>query len=209
MAKAGATVPSDASLIITIHVRDYAEVDAKILAQAKQVAAEIFKKAGVETHWIDVPEISQALSDLPDRDSPLSSDLHLHILSQRMSNRLALPDNVMGLAPGKGPDRRLVYVFYGYVTRLALRQARQTHATVGHILGEMIAHELGHILLNLPAHSEIGIMRGDWDLKDLCNVAYGLLFFTQQQAEVIRTEVVRRNSQQTSAVESANLAFEF
>lgn len=62
------------------------------------------------------------------------------------------------------------------------------------ILGEMIAHEIGHILLNLSAHSETGIMRGGWDLKDLQDVAYGELLFTKQQSKVIETEVIRRNS---------------
>ena len=56
----------------------------------------------------------------------------------------------------------------------------------------MIAHELGHVLLNLPSHTGTGIMRGDWDLKDLEDIAYGYLLFMPQQAETMLVEVARR-----------------
>jgi len=62
-----------------------------------------------------------------------------------------------------------------------------------------IAHEIGHLLLNLETHSATGIMRGDWDLRDLQGVATGFLLFTPQQAEIIRTEVARRASRPDSS----------
>jgi hypothetical protein len=96
------------------------------------------------------------------------------------------------------------------VSRLVILVRNITwHATVAQILGAMMAHELGHILLNLPSHSETGIMKGDWDLKELCDAAYGFLLFTRQQTEVIQADVARRNRQQTTAAEGANLAFTF
>jgi hypothetical protein len=197
---------------LTVRVRNYSKVDNKTLAEAERVAAGIFEKAGVRTQWVDVPEIPNRSSvDLSDVDSNDLSNVRVHILSQEMANTLGMPANVMGLAPGKGPDRRLVYVFYECMRELAQRQVREQMkgdvprgATAGEILGEMMAHELGHILLNLPLHSPTGIMRGDWDLKDLWDVACGLLLFTRQQAEVIRADVARRGSYQPSV--SASLA---
>ncbi len=32
------------------------------------------------------------------------------------------------------------------------------------VLGHVIAHELGHLLLNTPGHSTHGIMHGEWNL---------------------------------------------
>ena len=55
-AAAAKTYPAtqlDASLLITIHVHNYAEVDRKTLTEAESVATEIFRKAGAETRWID------------------------------------------------------------------------------------------------------------------------------------------------------------
>src|SRR5215831_2320685 len=85
----------------------------------------------------------------------------------------------------RGKDSRIMaiadaLVFYNRVKELSHRQINVYRkgivarpATVDQILGAMIAHELGHVLLNLPSHTETGIMRGDWDLKDLEDFAYG------------------------------------
>jgi hypothetical protein len=96
-------------------------------------------------------------------------------------------------------------VFYNSVEALAQRQKEVgikgdslRYATKAQILGNMIAHEIGHVLLNLRSHSATGIMRGDWDLQDLQDVAYGCLLFTRLQAEIIRAEVVRRVGQAES-----------
>ena len=53
-----------------------------------------------------------------------------------------------------------------------------------------------HLLLNQESHSPTGVMRRDWNLKDLQDPVYGYLLFTRQQAEVIQAEVGRRISQQ-------------
>ena len=64
---------------------------------------------------------------------------------------------------------------------------------------------MGHLLLNQQSHSSAGIIRGDWNPKDLQDAVFGYLLFTPQQAEVIRAEVGRRISQQR-ALEAAALA---
>ena len=150
--------------------------------------------------WVNVNDLSgterEGTEDPnPDRLSLIS----VHIQSSSLAGPLGLGDRVMGLAPGTGPDRTLVYVFYDRVKNLARRQVvgqfnGEIVAGAGEcqILGEMIAHEIGHVLLDMPGHSETGIMRGGWNLKDLQDVAYGSLFFTGQQAGMVRAEVIRR-----------------
>lgn len=187
---------------LTIHVSNYAGVDPKELAEAERVATSVFRNAGVTTKWVDAKVASNVrYADREDENPPKLSQIQVHIVSSSMAGSLGLSNEVMGLAPGSGPDRQLVYVFYDRVKELAQRQvAAQVRgdmvARAGgcRILGEMIAHEIGHILLNLLSHSESGIMRGYWDLKDLQDVAYGELLFTKQQSKVIETEVMRRRS---------------
>ena len=187
---------------LTIHVSNYAGVDPKELAEAERVATSVFRNAGVTTKWVDAKVASNVrYEDREDENPPKLSQIQVHIVSSSMAGSLGLSNEVMGLAPGSGPDRQLVYVFYDRVKELAQRQvAAQVRgdmvARAGgcRILGEMIAHEIGHILLNLLSHSESGIMRGYWDLKDLQDVAYGDLLFTKQQSKVIETEVMRRRS---------------
>jgi hypothetical protein len=124
---------------------------------------------------------------------------------------------VMGLAPGSGPDRRIVYVFDSKVRTIFwstfsgyTRRDTDRHVSMSKILGHAIAHEVGHLLLNQQVHSPQGIMRGEWGLTDLRDINCGVLLFTAQQAEVLRSDVRRRNAEQetfkTAELESPALA---
>ena len=93
----------------------------------------------------------------------------------------------------------MAYVFYDRVESLAAGQMSiRVHgnicagASTAQILGYAMAHEIGHLLLNLKTHSDAGIMRASWDGKTMQDACYGYLLFTSQQAGVIRSEVHRR-----------------
>jgi hypothetical protein len=191
---------ADKNLTVIIHVYNSAEVDHKTLMEAEKVATEIFRKVGAESRWLDVALTSESKQEnSADQESFNLSHIRVNIYPRLMDERLGLSNKVLGLAPGTGPDRQVIYVFYDRVEALAHSQVRAVFegsirrpATTGQILGHAIAHEIGHLLLNLESHSATGIMRGDWNLNDLQSVASGFLLFTPQQAEVIRAEVARR-----------------
>ena len=208
------TTAVDTSLVITVHVYNYAEVDRKTLTEAETVATEIFRKAGVETRWIDSSD-TQHPNLVKDGSWDLTH-LVLSILSEQMSHRLPLANEVMGVAPGAGLNRQLVYVLYSRVKSCArdllaesMRRRQGEYVGMGQILGHAIAHEFGHLLLNLDSHSPTGIMRGRWDNNDFIAATHGDLLFAPRQAEVIRADVARRLIQhQTAEVasfESLNL----
>jgi hypothetical protein len=46
------SVAEDNQLRFTVHVNNYADVDSKMLAEAENVAADIFRKSGVESRWV-------------------------------------------------------------------------------------------------------------------------------------------------------------
>jgi hypothetical protein len=207
---------TDTSLTITIHVHNYAEVDHKTLMEAEKIAAGIFRKVRVETRWTHATPSPKSNQNSTDQSSLDLTDIGLSIVPRAMADRLGVPNKAMGLAPGTEPDRQVVYVFYNRVEALAQSQVRalfegsiRRPATTAQILGHVIAHEIGHLLLNLDSHSATGIMRGDWDLNDLLDIASGFLLFTPQQAEVIRAEAARRvgvrRVGQLESVEAAGL----
>jgi len=171
------------------------------LAEAEEVTTGIFREAGVETRWAD------SVLNAEDDPEPFAGHLHysfadiqLSVLPRKMSNRFGLPKNVMGVVPRT--DAQIAYVFDSTVE--ALFQTTLSAYRTGHIdrrvsesqiLGIAIAHELGHLLLDLQGHSANGIMRGEWGLTDLRNAAFGMLLFTPEQAEVLRANARSRNTQ--------------
>ena len=54
------------------------------------------------------------------------------------------------------------------------------------LLGHVIAHEMGHLLLPSGAHSAAGLMRPIWDLAQVQAADQGALTFTPDQAGLIR-----------------------
>lgn len=198
---------SSDSLTFTIHVRNEAGVDAKTLQGAEKAATAIFERAGVSPRWVDAPLTAQNSHRASSQASDGLSDIWVSVIPRVMSDRLHLPAGVTGLAPGSGEDRVFAYVLYDRVQGLAERQAAlkargsiSGWATAEQLLGAVIAHEIGHLLLSLQAHTKSGIMHGEWDLSDLEQVAYGYLVFSKQQNEVIRAEVARRIHQRDSSL---------
>lgn len=54
------------------------------------------------------------------------------------------------------------------------------------ILGSVIAHELGHLLLGSNSHASAGIMRAHWQGEELRRLSRGNLWFTSVQADHMR-----------------------
>jgi hypothetical protein len=197
--RAAATSPKT-SATVTVHVHNLAQVDHKTLMEAEEVATEIFRKAGVESRWDDSAPNSESkqrnsTAQGLDNLSHIQVDILPSVMAERLG-RLGLSNDALGLAPGTEPDRQLVYVLYNRVEELGRRQlaTRIAPASTAQILGHAIAHEIGHLLLNLKSHSDTGIMRGHWGLKDLQDARCGYLLFTPQQAQAMRAEVRRRIS---------------
>jgi hypothetical protein len=81
----------------------------------------------------------------------------------------------------------------GYLVDAYIQSVRETsdfHSTdVAVLLGVVIAHELGHLLLG-PGHTPTGVMRSRWGNPDLKALSQRHLKFTSEQ----RAEMQRRLS---------------
>jgi hypothetical protein len=72
------------------------------------------------------------------------------------------------------------------------------------LLGRVIVHELGHLLLG-PGHSRVGIMKAHWKPEDLHRSNLGMLNFTSEQAERIRSNLQRGRADETVVLEDAHV----
>jgi hypothetical protein len=145
-------------------VDDSARVPAGILAQAREVAAKIFRDIDVELVWVERDDVR--------------SFVKVRLLTREMTDRMEVPRSTLGMAEGT----QLAVVFYNRIEELSPRNEKDTGCMLGHV----IAHEIGHLLLPGEAHSLSGIMQAVLTLQ-LAN--RGGLFFTTFQAHSIRAKL--------------------
>ncbi len=192
--------PAKKKLMINLRVYNYAQVPEKILSEAEKEVREVLRKIGVETCWLHVPQSSgknqlEFLCRRPKNSSGLDLNISMPPRStvKTMVEHLGRQDDVFGLSPrSKDKPGHLAYVFYHRVEEFL--RAQNLHEHKARILGLAIAHEIGHLLLPSNAHSRKGIMRAVWERQDFRFAIRGNLGFTPKQAELIRSEVLRRST---------------
>ncbi|MFQ5740712.1 MAG: hypothetical protein ACE5JX_17045 [Acidobacteriota bacterium] len=107
-----------------------------------------------------------------------------------MADRFSFRDNRLGFVLDSGGSSRgeTFYVFYHQVAALATGEG----VDPAHLLGQVLAHELGHILLGTKTHSAWGIMRARFTGRTLQRAGQGALLFTRKQSEQIQAGVAAR-----------------
>ncbi|MBZ5593739.1 MAG: hypothetical protein LAP39_15985 [Acidobacteriia bacterium] len=180
--------PPQTELKIEVDIYNYSAVPAETLARAEQETARIFERTGVATMWLDCPRTSEEGSRnracvLPDAPTRLT----LRLLSNSMADSFGAGGDIFGsaLLPAR-EGFGVVANVYADRTR-ALAGGREFEV----ILGRVIAHELGHLLLGRNAHSAAGIMRAHWRAKDLI-LTQATMSFLPGEAKRIRAQVTER-----------------
>src|SRR6267142_1574046 len=188
------------TLPIVLQIPDHRRVPLNIDTRAADELTRIYRDAGVNVIWID-PLQSSVTAD---------PGFALVVIPGEMSRKLtvggeAVAGDALGLAVGTREHRgRMAYVFYDRVERIArtrLNMSRQVERDDIYnliMLAHAMAHEIGHLLLPY-GHSATGLMRADWDAKDLRLAADGRLNFTSEQAELIRGRLLARIGDTQSA----------
>jgi hypothetical protein len=185
---------------ITVIVYNYAAIHASVLAQAEREAVRPFERAHVAIEWLDCP-LSAKNAFFPPacrvQTGPLT--LEVRLLPKAMTERWPRIAHELGFAiiPEDGGPATIANVFTHEVEQLANGFRRAT-LEPGCLLGLVVAHELGHLLLGV-SHSPCGIMRANWYRGELMLIAHGIIAFTPVEAERMRSNIRGRR-----AAEAAN-----
>ena len=171
---------ADASPTIKVRVINYtAAASFTTVTRAEREAARILEDAGLNVVWLDCPVGQSAAKPTdPCREPLLPTDILLRVLTDK--NR----KGVQGEAFGFAVVPVLASVYYEHAVSLARYGDYETPK----ILGCVMVHEIGHLLLGLNSHSDFGIMRAHWRRKEIQKIMWGGLHFTPQQSEMIRAE---------------------
>ena len=179
--------------VVTVLVYDYVHLRPDVLTASEETAGTILRQAGIETEWLDCPPSPAEFEKYPAcYKDPGTTAFALRILPESMARKLHRDDEPLGFAlPCRDTTSACpVTIFYYRVADLA-----HGHTRAERILGHVIAHELGHVLLNSNTHTLIGIMRGVWSPEDLMRMAWSYLFFTPDQARQLNVGILRRSRQ--------------
>lgn len=164
------------TMAVTVLVFNFREVPAKILSEAEHEAGRIFEHAGVSVTWQDCPIRTE-----PCRKAPS----HIFILAlMKGSTQNHLGDAVSGYAV---PHDHLAVVYYDLLPPLPRGNRSQDERAT--ILGCVIGHEFGHLLLGLHAHSLGGIMQAHWGIEQIEFALKGELSFLPEQVRTIQVTI--------------------
>jgi hypothetical protein len=183
---------------IRVRVVNYARATPSALTGAEHEAGLIFGQAGLQIVWVNcrTPHSPIALPD-PCQESLRPNDILLRVVAKPTKNaERRFEDPVFGFAAAPV----LACVYYDF----ALDRAKADNAEydLPVILGGMIAHEVGHLLLGPNSHSRFGVMQARWGRKQIEQATIGTLIFSREQAKRMQAELQLRLTRQAACLEN-------
>ena len=187
-----------ASAELTIRLYDYASTDRALLERSIKIATELFAEVGVPVTWEQCRthpaqrKRSPSCSQIAD-----ASVLQLRIHDKDQSKRMNLRAWQLGYAlPSDGGFGVVAGVFLHKVRDFSRSQGLDAATMLGHVM----AHELGHLLLGSNRHALRGVMRPRWTRRDLHRSQIGALRFSPNQARRMRAQVETRSREGAEAL---------
>ena len=153
--------------VVRVLLRNDASVPATTVDAAHEAVRPVSHTAGVHIVWSGRPPVAT-----------------LALIARDEARKLHPRPEVLGFATGRrGRAGKIAYIFVHRVNDLAARYRLDPSV----ILGAVMAHELGHLLLPFESHSQAGLMRPLLDAADFRQAHRGELLFTAEQAAQIRS----------------------
>jgi len=167
---------------LTVSVYNHAVIPAATLREAETIAARI---SGIHVVWLNCSP-----------RNPMTGAVYKIAVSERNlqvrvgRHSLNLHPSVLGISYLASDGGSQADVFYESIENL--RGDGPTQPAI--ILGHVISHEIGHLLLGTKSHSPSGIMRPQWDREQLSLAVAGLLFFTKSQSRLMIDRLLKATS---------------
>ena len=172
---------------LAVGIYNYAEAPRATMAQAQEQASEIFGRVGIKLRWVVCPVSSptphKEIGKLRACQQVMDfGGVCLRVIPERMAVGLQLHDTTLGVAIP--PD--VAVALYQRIQDVAIRLGLSEHE----VLGPIIAHELGHLLLGEQRHSAAGIMGQELRANDFRPAdSRTMLFFTPQQVRIMKARL--------------------
>jgi hypothetical protein len=174
---------------VTVRIHDYVHLPGASLARASGVVSRLYGKIGVRVDWLGAvqPGGGRRRPAAEGQSPYVPAQLTINILTPKMAARARVEEGVLGYAAvaHEGGMGRIAYVIYDRVRAVA------TSGPVNDVdlLGFVMAHEAGHLLLGPGSGSESGIMKCHWDRRHMQRLDALAMGFSELQAVRIRDTI--------------------
>ena len=164
---------------VSVHMLDRMALPPGVLDEARGEVWRIFDAIGVDLIWT------------PDT-CVVESEFIVQIVPEQTARRITRSLSALGLTPRtkRATAGKVAYVFYDRVQAAASTR----RVAIERVLGAVIAHELGHLLMPPGADASAGLMGGVWSDVEFRNAAAGILRFRPEEGERIRRHLAGRAS---------------
>jgi hypothetical protein len=191
LSRSGSMNGSKPTITLRLIVED--GIDRQKVLSAQETAAKILKYSGIDLAWLICKpgQRDGGSGNACERDLG-RAEFWMRVVTHRPVGTSATVLGFTEFVGGCRSDSAGVYY------PAAVDGGNSGVASVGEILGAAIAHEVGHLILGAHAHSSGGVMYASWGQMELRLVHLRQLYFSTDQAKLLR-ERVGRNSQLTVA----------
>jgi hypothetical protein len=173
---------------LTVRLYNLADAPAKEIVQARNEAGRIFMQAGIEVRWLPCAlSLQEALKNTACEEPSGPLDLDLVISTSSNTRPGIATDTSLGFAFPLARQSQAVVLL-----ERATKLAASSGVPAGIILGNAMAHEIGHLLMQSMEHSRTGIMRSRWGKDELHHAEMGTLLFTPEQAIAMRNGMLKQ-----------------
>jgi len=171
---------------ITVLVFNFRQAPAQTLAKAEKEAGRILEQVDVSVTWRDCSTGNEPCRKGPGRVFVLA------MMAGPVQNKFA--DTISGYAV---LPAHLAAVYYDYLPRIPGEERDKNDTAL--ILGCVIAHELGHLLLGAHGHSIAGIMQAYWGIEQTRLALMSQLSFLPEEARLMHAETLPPEAKNNSS----------
>jgi len=176
---------------ITVLVFNFRKAPAETLVKAEKEAGRIFEEVGLPVTW----------RDCPTGDEPCQKGrgrvFILAMMASPVQNKFE--DTISGYA--LLPDH-FAAVYYDYLPRMPGGESNKNETAL--VLGCVIAHELGHLLLGAHGHSIAGIMQAHWGIEQTQLALMSEMSFLPEEARLMHAVTVTPEAKTNSSAALAS-----
>ena len=164
---------------ITISVHNYADVPPLLLAAAEAQGRRIFEQSGVEAVWLSCsPKLEESEPEGCSRVD--ATHLVLKVISDKTNAHMRDRGDVLGNA--LLADDGTGYYAYAFFDHIEILERELGFSLLGYVL----THEVGHLLLGSNSHAVSGIMSPHWNGAELRRISQGNLLFLPSESRMLR-----------------------